>query len=93
MSRQVYRQLCADPRRFDFGCLPLLLPAPRQGRSWTIRWHQPDRALVISGERLLHLQSDSGEERREVSAPAPGRLCVLVPDSRFVACQYRMNSP
>lgn len=85
MSWLNYEKLCADPQRFSFDRLPLLLPTPRYGRSWTIEWGQPDGKLVQSGEWLLHISSDGGAEQDNISAPVPGRLKILIPDSRFVA--------
>lgn len=70
----------------SFARLPLRLPPPASGRSWTLAWLAANGAFVRAGQVLLEVRSDGDGQSLRLPSLLPGRLHIRVADSRFVPC-------
>lgn len=68
----------------DFGRLPVSLPRPGSGQTWTIAWQVRDGDFIRQGQELLRITSDGDRTQDSLSSPVPGRIRIRVPDAAFV---------
>ncbi len=77
----------------SFSKIPISLPPPKNGHTWTLAWEVRDQDLVSSGQNLLTAQSDYalGEESITCSSPMPGRIHIRVNSDRYVPGNIRVG--
>jgi hypothetical protein len=63
----------------------LILPPPRQGGTWSLRWLAADGGLICSGTPLFEATADSNaSEQLTEPAPLPCRLRISRPSGRYL---------
>lgn len=68
----------------SFSDIPLSLPRPNRGHTWSISWKVNDGDLVLPDQVLLTAVSDSDNASETITAVLPGRIHILIPDGPFV---------